>query len=99
MRDAGRVAVNLGEVRHHRLDDPGVGPRGRVVVEVDGGSRHGWGLYRPDHRRSRLTDEWGVVRHAIFQTLSCSFHFTSWTTPNQGNQATAEDRRSGDFRV
>ncbi len=35
MRDARRIAVNLCEIRNHGLDDPGIGPRRRVIVEVD----------------------------------------------------------------
>ena len=35
MRRAGGIAVMLSEIRKHRLDDPGVGPRRRMVVEVD----------------------------------------------------------------
>ena len=35
MGDACRVAVKLSEIRQHRLDDPGIGPRRRMVVEVD----------------------------------------------------------------
>ena len=35
MRDARRIAIKLSEIRQHRLDDPGIGPRRRMVVEVD----------------------------------------------------------------
>ena len=40
VRDAGRVAVDLREIRQHRLDNPRVGPRRRMVVEIDGQVQH-----------------------------------------------------------
>ena len=35
MRDAGGIAVKLSEIRNHGLDDPGIGPCRRMIVEVD----------------------------------------------------------------
>ena len=35
MRDARRIAIKLSEIRNHGVDDPGVSPRRRVIVEVN----------------------------------------------------------------
>ena len=61
--DARGVAVELGEVREHRLDDPRVGAGGGVVVEIDRTSHAGLPHQRsvpgrpgPNARASIITD-------------------------------------------